>query len=571
MKTWLYKLGCLCLLGAGMSAYADPAGSPSSEVAEQHNKRAADTADVDVRPGEKGMKWWHDAKYGMFITWNPTSQTGKELGWTRRSKHNPWPDSSTIPAEEYDKLFQTFNPVKFDAKEWVKVIKASGARYVVFVTNHLDGYCMFDTQHASNRITSPQSLFKRDIAGEMAKELRKAGIDLVWYYCVTDWADPDFNAPTYQAYVDRHKAQIRDLMTNYGPVKGMWFDGVAIDHRQCDFADLGRMAYKLQPGIIFNGRDYGVKEQRLWKFDLERPWETCMTLGDQWSWMPNDQIKPLETCVEYLARCAGGNGNYLLNMAPLADGSFEKRQADRFLELGAWLEKNGESIYGTRGGPFKPSTACVSTRKGNKVYVHILDWEDETIRLGAIPRKVKSAKILGGGQKVTFKQGKDGITLSVPKEQRQPMNTVVVLTLDGSAMDVKPVEAVTGSLTFMKPIKVSSTMSNAPEEYGPQFLVDGDPASRWISEKTDDWAEIDLGKPCTFNRASLHEYHSRVLDFELQAQRGEQWETFHKGTGVGKKLMMDFQPVTAQKVRLKINRAHAGVHLGEFRLFAPQQ
>jgi alpha-L-fucosidase len=178
--------------------------------------------------------------------------------------------------------------------------------------------------------------------------------------------------------------------------------------------------------------DYYTPEQRIGQYDDQRPWETCMTLGTQWSWKPDDTIKSTKEVIHILARVVGGDGNLLLNVGPMPDGRMEPRQVEVLRQVGSWLQENGESIYGTRGGPFKPTAALVSTCKGNVVYVHVLKWGDETLTLPPLPKRIVKSQLLKGDT-VPLVQTDSGITLTIPQPDSQNMDTIVKLTLDGPA------------------------------------------------------------------------------------------------------------------------------------------
>ncbi len=214
---------------------------------------------------------------------------------------------------------------------------------------------------------------------------------LGWYFSPMDWRDPDFRTERNAAFLGRMQKEVQELLGNYGRIDLLWFDW---DGREplYDQANTYALVRKMQPDIVINNRldlgvgnknteirnpnaDYYTPEQQIGKYDDQRPWETCMTLGTQWSWKPNDTIKSTREVIHILARVVGGDGNLLLNVGPMPDGRIEPRQVEVLRQVGAWLQANGESIYGTRGGPFKPTSALVSTRKGNVIYVHILKAE----------------------------------------------------------------------------------------------------------------------------------------------------------------------------------------------------
>ncbi|MEK7707773.1 MAG: alpha-L-fucosidase, partial [Verrucomicrobiota bacterium] len=266
-----------------------------------------------------------------------------------------------------------------------------------------------------------------------------------------DWFDPDCRTDRNAAYVKRMQAQLRELLTDYGRTDLLWFDwdGGTIPWDQ---DNTYRLIRTLQPWLIVNNRldcrfggfsadryigpnaDYYTPEQNIGAYDDQRPWETCMTLGTQWSWKPNDKIKSVPEAIHILLKCVGGDGNLLLNVGPMPDGRIEPRQVAVLQGMGTWLKKYGKSIYGTRGGPFKPTRSIVSTRKDKTIFVHVLRWDGDVIRLPVIQGKIVSAKVLTGG-KAEVQQSDDGITLRVAPEHRQEIDTIIVLRLNTSAMD----------------------------------------------------------------------------------------------------------------------------------------
>jgi alpha-L-fucosidase len=384
------------------------------------------------------MKKWRDARFGMFTHWGPVSLEGTEIGWSRGNE---------IPIEEYDRLYLRFFPTNFHAMKWAKLAKDAGMKYMVFTTKHHDGFCNWDTKQTSYNIM--HSLYRRDIVRMLASACRRERLGFGTYYSVTDWHNPDFpltspggrvhretsNLDRYEQYV---RAQLTELIQNYGPLWVMWFD-VPQEFDVKRGQGLIDLCRSLQPGIIVNNRsgapgDYDTPEQRIGAYQDTRPWETCMTIGTQWAWKPDDKIKSLQECLRKLILCAGGDGNLLLNVGPRPDGCIEPEQAERLRQMGAWLKQFGESIYGTRGGPWKPGTYGASTRKGKTIYVHVFNWDGDTVRLPNLQAKIVSAKNLMGGN-VEVRQQADGIALRVPLEHRQIIDTIIALKLDASAMD----------------------------------------------------------------------------------------------------------------------------------------
>jgi alpha-L-fucosidase len=274
-----------------------------------------------------------------------------------------------------------------------------------------------------------------------------------------------------------------------------------------------------------------------------------------------------------LILCAGGDGNLLLNVGPMPTGEIAPEQANLLKEMGAWLAIFGESIYGTRGGPFKPGDYGVSTRKGNTIYLHVLEWADDTLKLPVLPAKVVRTRVLNGG-KVELRQTTTGLEISVPESDRQPIDTVVALELDRSTLDLAAVDVPGAvSLTIKAKASASNTYHNQAE-FGPHNAVDGRSDTRWATDAgtKSAWLEIDIGQPKTFSRAAIKQAFpelKRVRKFAIEYWQDEQWKTICRGENLGAYFTTKFEPVNAQRVRLNISEATDGPTIFEFQLFAP--
>lgn len=394
---------------------------------------------LSAKPEE--LQWFRSVKFGLFIHWGPVSLKGTEIGWSRGGERRGREGKGSIPFEVYDNLYKQFNPTKFNAEEWVAIAKATGMKYLVFTSKHHDGFSMFDSQWTDYRITN--SPFKRDVVAELAQACHEGGIRLGFYYSPPDWYHQDYRTENHDRYIQYLHKQLRELCTNYGKIDILWFDGLGGTAKDWDSENLVKMIRRLQPGILINNRaglpcDFDTPEQRIGRFQTHRAWETCMTIGTQWAWKPNDRIKSLKECIDVLVRCVGGDGNLLFNVGPMPTGEIEPRQVARLKEIGDWLEKYGESIYNTRGGPFPPWPGGASTYKGNTIYVHILDWQDDgVVSLPAVEKKIISSSLLTGGT-VAVNQTDQGIEISVPKNYHQEIDTIVVLELDGPVAEISP-------------------------------------------------------------------------------------------------------------------------------------
>ncbi len=433
MKNAARLLGLAFILGHGTSSAAD---DPASNRADR-------------------MHWWREARFGMFIHWGPVSLKGTEISWSRANSNPKCPNKGNIPVDEYDNLFRKFDPVKFDADEWARIAENTGMKYVVLTAKHCDGFLLWHSKVSNYNISATP--FKRDICAELADAVRGRDLKLGWYFSPMDWRDPDCRTERNGEFVKRNQGELRELLTNYGRVDVLWFDS---DGRPADWhpETTYPLVRGLQPQIIINNRlemssgedwksqgklrpneDYYTPEQRIGAYDDQRPWETCMTLGTQWSWKPNDKIKSTAEVIGILSRTAGGDGNLLLNVGPMADGTIEPRQVEVLKGVGEWLRANGESIYGTRGGPYKPGAFGSSTRKDDVVYLHVLKWTGDTLTLPALPKKVLKASLLSGGA-AKFEQTANYLRIIVAEKDRVAGDTVVKLQLEGSAMELVPVD-----------------------------------------------------------------------------------------------------------------------------------
>jgi len=512
------------------------------------------------------LAWWRDARFGMFIHWGPVSIKGTEIGWSRGAQ---------VPLEEYDNLYKQFNPVRFNAKEWVALAQDAGMKYLVFTTRHHDGFSMFDSALTEYKIT--RSPFGRDVVRELADACHKADLRLGFYYSPPDWHHPDYRTENHARFLEYFHGQIRELCTNYGRLDILWFDGLGGTAKDWDSEKLFPMIRSLQPQIIVNNRaglpaDHDTPEQEIGKFQNTRPWESCITICNQWAWKPNDAMKSLKQCMDTLIRCAGGDGNLLFNVGPMPDGRIEPRQADRLREMGAWLKKYGQSIYSTRGGPYKPGQWGASTHRDNRVFVHVLKWQGPTLKLPPLPCKVTGSSLMTGG-KLSLKQTDEAVEIAVDPKDQDPIDTIVVLELDRPAGSIAPISIRSASLASGKKASASNTFQKMAE-HGPGKAFDDDDSTRWATDSgtKQAWLEVDLGISTQFNRVVVREaYAGRVQKFQLQYKAGETWRTFHEGTTLGEMATIDFDAVTARYVRLNILDATEGPTIWEVQVLSVPQ
>jgi alpha-L-fucosidase len=530
----------------------------------------ADLPFLNAAPG--ALDWWREARFGLFVHWGPVSLRGTEIGWSRGGERRGTGGTGEIPVEEYDSLYTEFDPTAFDADEWVAIAKAAGMRYLVLTTKHHDGFCMFDSALTDYKVTN--SPIGRDLTAELADACHRGGLRLGFYYSPPDWRHPDYRTADHQAYVDYLHGQIRELCTNYGRVDIIWFDGLGGTAEDWDAVELFRMIRELQPGVLINNRagltgDFGTPEQVIGHYDPTNPWESCITIGQQWSYRPDDQIKSLEQCIETLVRCAGGDGNLLLNVGPMPTGAIEPSQVDRLMEVGEWLRSNGDTIYGTRGGPFRPGPWGAATCRGRQVFVHVLDVQAEDVLLPPMEARILSAA-LRDGTGVAFSQGNSGVALRLPEAGRHPLDTVVTLSLDRPALDAEVGLLASGSLAHGRPV-VASNVFSGMAEFGPDKALDDDPETRWATDAGTSEATlaVDLGEDTEIAKVHVSEAFARVSSFRLERLVDGEWVAFYEGQSLGEAAVIEFEPISVRHLRLSILAASEGPTIWEFQVFPP--
>lgn len=396
-------------------------------------------------------KWFQDARFGLFIHWGVYSVLG----------NGEWVMNNTkMSVADYEKLPPQFNPAKYDAAQWVSLAKTAGMRYITITSKHHDGFGMWATKQTKWNIVDATP-YRKDVLKPLADECRKQGVKLFFYHSHLDWHHPDYfplgrtghaskrpPGGDFNRYLDFMDAQLTELLTNYGDIAGIWFDGIW-DKKDADWR-LRRtydLIHKLQPAALvgnnhhlapYEGEDFQMFEkdlpgQNTSGFSAEAkigdlPLESCDTINGAWGYNASDRrFKSTKQLVHYLARAAGNNANFLLNIGPKPDGTIQDEFTTRLREIGAWLDKNGESVYGTSGGPITPRPWGVTTTKGNKIYAHILDWPDELLIIPRLPRPIRRATLLAGGQPVTTRDLEGGMLLRIPTAARDAIDTVVVL------------------------------------------------------------------------------------------------------------------------------------------------
>ena len=376
------------------------------------------------------MRWWHEAKFGMFIHFGLYSVIGR---------HEWAMEMEGIPVAEYEKLAEQFNPKPNAAREWARLAKRAGMKYMVMTTKHHEGFCLFDTEFTD--YCAPKRACGRDLVAEFVEAARAEGLRVGFYYSLMDWHHPDGarcveDEAARKRFVKYIHGQVRELMTNYGKIDILWYDVPwPLDAEGWESARMNRMVRELQPSIIINNRsglpeDFSTPEQHVRGEPAGRAWETCMTMNDSWGYhKADDNWKTPKQILRYLITCARDGGNYLLNIGPKPDGSVPEESVHILNVVGEWMDKYGHTIYGAEPCDVKRSCFANFTRKGTTLYVHIHFWPGEEWAIGGIRTKVKSAKLLPEGEPVKFEQNEFHVRFKdLPSEA--PDNPISVLELE---------------------------------------------------------------------------------------------------------------------------------------------
>lgn len=401
----------------------------------------------------ENRQWFQDAKFGMFIHWGVYSVLG-DGEWVMNNQR--------IDKKTYEKLPAFFNPTDYNPKEWVAIAKAAGMKYITITSKHHDGFAMFDSKLTDWDIVD-RTPYKKDVLKMLADECRKEGIKLFFYHSQLDWYQDNYyprgntgqtagrpEKGDWNKYIDFMDGQLTELLSNYGEIGGIWFDGFW-DKPQADWRleQTYSLIHRLQPDCMIGsnhhlatipGEDFQMFEkdlpgQKTTGFNPDQtigllPLETCETMNNSWGFNLQDKnYKSTKNLIQYLVKAAGHNSNFLLNVGPMPNGEIQPEFIATLKEIGKWIGDYGETIYGTHGGPVPPKTWGVTTYKGNKVFVHILNHEGNNLLLPDFGKKVKGVNLFKTGVKLKYKQDAFGIAVIVPEDVIDETDTILVIEI----------------------------------------------------------------------------------------------------------------------------------------------
>ena len=424
-------------------------------------------ANAQYKPSKENLearKWFQDAKFGLFIHWGVYSVLG-DGEWVMNNQNNS--------IKEYEQLPKFFNPTKYDAEKWVLMAKNAGMKYITITSRHHDGFSMFDSKASDYNIVN-KTPYGKDVLKMLAEACRKHDIKLFFYYSQLDWYRDDYfprgrtgNGITgrgegkWEDYINFMKAQLTELLTNYGTIGGIWFDG-QWDQHEWDGKRFGKinvdfklkevydLIHELQPQALIGsnhhltpnpGEDFqmfekdlpgkGTKDFATSKDDIGNlPLEVCETINGSWGFNLKDRKhKSEKELIQYLIKAAGYDSNLLLNVGPMPNGEIQEEHIKSLEKIGRWVKQYGETIYQTRKGPIDPTDQVVSTRKENKIFIHVLDSSKEKLVIENFSEKIKKINYFDSGKKVNYSYNRSTLKIDLQKENIDNIDTILEITL----------------------------------------------------------------------------------------------------------------------------------------------
>jgi len=515
------------------------------------------------------MDWWKEAKFGMFIHWGLYSVPAGTYDGKKVSGIGEWiMRNGKIPVSVYKNYAPQFNPVKYNAEEWVKIAKDAGMKYMVLTSKHHDGFAMFKSTDPFNVVDATP--FKRDVVKELAAACKKYNMKLGLYYSqAQDWTAPGGSAigghwdsaqnGNMGTYIDKKVVpQLTEILNNYGEIEVLWFDTPTGMTKE--YADKIMAVVKKHPNLIYNNRLGGGVNG-----DLETPeqfipatgfpgknWESCMTMNNTWGFKSYDSAwKSSKVLIQNLIDIASKGGNYLLNVGPTCEGLIPDASIERLKTVGAWLRVNGEAVYGTKASPFAYLSFGRCTSKKDKLYLHVTKWPTNGIIKVPLENKIVKASLLAQPKTaISYKIVGKYLEVQLPLKPIDTIATVVTLQIEGE-LKVTVADPIP---SMKKNATASSIKSDANKA---SFAFDGNGKKGWVaadSAKTG-WLAVDLGKPTSIGSIAITEagtFDKFVQKFAFEYKVGETWKTIFEGKVIGAGYFNTFTPVVAQEFRINI-------------------
>lgn len=408
---------------------------------------------VPTKENLEARQWFGEAKFGLFIHWGVYSILG-DGEWVMQQQN--------ISIDEYEKLPTFFNPIQFNASEWVKMAKNAGMKYICITSRHHDGFSMFDSKATDYTIVK-KTPYQKDVLKDLADACKKEGIKLFFYYSLLDWHNDDYfprghtgtgirgrNEGDWGKYIAFMKAQLTELLTNYGEIGGIWFDG-DWDKKKADwhYDEIYKLIHDLQPQCLIGNNHHEATKKgedfQMFEKDLpgkstqnfasdaddigELPKEVCETINGSWGFNLKDRKhKSEKELIHYLIKAAGFDCNLLLNVGPMPNGEIQPTHVQSLAKIGEWLNTNGETIYGTKQGLINPTEEMVSTQKGKKMYLHLLENKN-TWFIPAFKDGIESMRFYKSKNKVKYEVNSYGLLLETPEKEQDSIDTIIEITL----------------------------------------------------------------------------------------------------------------------------------------------
>lgn len=423
---------------------------------------------AQYKPSKENLearKWFEDAKFGLFIHWGVYSILG-DGEWVMNNQN--------ISIKEYENLPKFFNPTKYNPEKWVLMAKEAGMKYITITSRHHDGFSMFNSKASSYNIVE-KTPYGKDVLKMLAEACRKHDIKLFFYYSQLDWYRDDYfprgrtgngikgrGEGKWEDYINFMKAQLTELLTNYGEIGGIWFDGQWDQHDwdgkrfgkiNVDFKldEVYKLIHDLQPQALIGsnhhlapnpGEDFqmfekdlpgkGTKDFATSKDDIGNlPLEVCETINGSWGFNLKDRKhKSEKELIQYLINAAGHGSNLLLNVGPMPNGEIQDEHINSLKKIGLWVKENGESIYGTRKGPSEPNDQFITTKKQNKIYIHVLDSSIESLEIKTFAKKIESLIYFNSKKKVKYVNKHNKLRIDLEKSEMNDIDTILELTIN---------------------------------------------------------------------------------------------------------------------------------------------